>query len=254
MWRWLGLLVLASPLQAETLADVQRDIDSLLSDISGMLLELTLSREDAPALTGTLMDRVSGVEEELRKLIGMTERLEFQVRQLGKNATLKVQDLQFRLCSLDPDCDEGVVQAAPDLSVQAPVVTPSAAPVVGQSEFDAATAAFVNGDMDTALAGIDGFLAKMPSGALVQNAHLLRGRILRDQNQATSAARAFLTAYIQGPRGADAADALYELGTTFHRMAKAEEGCLTLAEVESQFPDTEASNAAGQAIAELGCE
>ena len=67
------------------------------------------------------------------------------------------------------------------------------------------------------------------------------------------AARAYLEAYSVDEANEVAPTALYHLALSFHRMGNAQEGCLTLSEVQFRYAQTELAADAKLAEAELSC-
>ena len=100
---------------------------------------------------------------------------------------------------------------------------------------------------------LEDFVADFPIGPLTQKAHLFLGHGYMDIFEFRLAARAYLEAYSVNETNVVAPSALYHLALAFHKMGNAEEGCLTLKEVQFRYADLDIVADAKQAEAELAC-
>jgi tol-pal system protein YbgF len=269
--RWATAFVtsclLAAPwgaAQAETLADVRADIASLLSEVESLKQELELHGTGSTIPMGSVLDRVNAVETELQRLTGQTEEMDFRIRQIVKDGTNRLGDLEFRVCEADPACDIGALgttatlgggEAAP---VPAPVIRPPqtdrAQLAVGEeTDFRRAQEALASGDFRSAQAQFETFRTTYPGSPLEPEALLGQGEALEGQGDIREAARSYLEAFSGYPAHDVAPTALAKLGASLGALGKQAEACVTLGEVEGRYPGSDAVTAAQEAMAQLGC-
>ena len=67
------------------------------------------------------------------------------------------------------------------------------------------------------------------------------------------AARAYLESFSGSPDGPRTPDALLQLGISLENLGQMQEACITLGEVTTRFPTSDASIEAQAARADLGC-
>lgn len=265
----LMLAPLAAPAQeaadpaGQTLADIRQDLAVLYVEIQRLNTELsTTGGVGAPVAGVTVLERVDLIEAELARLTSLTEELQFRIEAVVRDGTNRVGDLEFRLCELEPDCDIGSLGDTPNLGGVETGNGPRPAPAPGtgpqlavgeQADFDAARAALEAGDHAEAVRRFEAHTQTYPGGPLTQQAHFLRGEALAAQADTAGAARAYLEAFSQAPSGPEAPFALLKLGQSLATLGQTQDACITLGEVQTRFPGTEAASAAGQDRGRLGC-
>lgn len=251
--------------RAATLADIRQELTVLHVEVQRLRRELnTTSGPSFRAPDGALIDRLDGLEAELRRLTARTEQLEARIQSIVEDGTRRIGDLEFRLVELEGG-DVSKLGETTTLGGEPPAgmlppadVTPpdAATPELAVAEedaFDAAMRAYEAGDMPTAAEGFAAFTETYPGGALSAEAHFWRGRALAATGDWRRAARAFLNAFSGAPDGARAAEALWQLGVSLDRIGQREDACLTLAEVGPRFPGSEAAQGAEAEMQALGC-
>src|SRR6056297_2508302 len=155
-------LALSGPAPAQdesTLADIRQDLAALYVEIQRLNRELsTTGGPSVPQASGSLIERVDQIEQELQRLTARTEELNFRVQQVVQDGTNRIGDLEFRLCELEPGCDIGALGDTPTLGGPAPEAITPALPqpapetdgpqlAVGEREdFERARAALEAGD------------------------------------------------------------------------------------------------------------
>jgi tol-pal system protein YbgF len=273
----LALLLLAMPLKAQdraqTLADIRQELTVLFVEIQRLKGEMnTTGGASAPSGAGSMLDRMNAIEAQVTRLTAKTEELEFRINQVVSDGTNRVGDLEFRLCELEQDCDISKLGETSTLGGGSlPDVTGPAAPsiattldpaadsgmgqlaVAERADFDAALAALEAGNTTEAAELFGRFVEVYPGGPLTGRAHYLRGEALEEQGMVAEAARAWLASYSGDPDGANAADALFKLGTALGQLGQLNEACATLGEVSNRFPGSGAAADAQEARASLGC-
>ncbi|HWL83314.1 MAG TPA: YbgF trimerization domain-containing protein [Roseomonas sp.] len=205
-------------------------------------------RGGAPAagsseLLTQLLDRVSALEDEVRRLRGRAEESDYRVR-TNQQALEKLQgDIDYRLQQLE----QGGGGARP--SGQAPAPRPqqrgeaegpatpaaSAAPRTAERALADGQAALGRRDYNTAEAAAREVIAAR-STARMQDAQLLLGEALLGQREYQNAALAFDDAYRRNRSGARAPEALVGLSNSFLGFGAKREACATLDDLRSQFP------------------
>jgi tol-pal system protein YbgF len=255
--------------RTETLADIRQELSVLYVEIQKLKRELnTTGGAGGLSSGGSLLDRVNAIEGELQRLTSKTEELEFRVSRVAEDGANRIGDLEFRLCELEEDCDIGSLGESTTLggvegAMGGGTVLPDAdsgdadgpqMAVAEQSDFDAAKAAMEAGNYEAAAEKFAAFRKTYPGGPLTGQAGLLQGDALEGAGQLTQAARVYLDLFSADPNGAVAPQALFRLGRSLGRLGKTEEGCVTLAEVETRFPDSDAVLEAQSSMRNLGCQ
>jgi len=272
-------ILLAGPAAAqsrvETLADIRQQLSVLYVEIQKLKVELSTTGGVSQNLAGTnTLERVDSIEAELRRLIAANEALTNRVNQVVVDGTKRVGDLEFRLCELEKGCDVsklgdtptlggGKLPAATAMLAPAQPVAPTTADaassggaelaVAEKDDFDRAKAAYDAGNYQTAADQFAKFTDTYQGSPLSGLAHLLRGESLMALGQTASAARAYLDSYSGAPDGPTSPTALLKLGLALDGLGQGQEACITLGEVTSRFPASDASTEAKAARADMGC-
>jgi tol-pal system protein YbgF len=266
----LGLLLtlLAAPAaaqdQARTLADIRQELSVLAVEIGQLRRELsTTGAPSGAGAAGSTLERVDLIEAALRDLTARTEELQFRVDRIVTDGTLRLGDIEFRLCEIEPGCDVGSLGETPTLGrgEAPPPPRPAPKPPAGgaelavgeQADFDRAKAALDSGSFRSAADLFAAFAETYPGGPLTAQANFHRGEALAGLGETAPAARAFLTAFSSDPAGPQAPAALLKLGQSLGTLGQLPEACVTLGEVGTRFPENAAAAEAQAARAALGC-
>lgn len=249
---------LAGPVSADSLADMRQNLADLLLETQSLQLEMVRTKETRFINGGALIDRAVSIENELQRLTGQTEELAYRISAIVRDATQRIANLEARVCALEHGCVVAELGATlPIGPEQKPLanltVTSKILTVSEQVEFDAANKMLISGDIISAVQMLEDFVTDFPIGPLTQKAHLFLGHGYMDIFEFRLAARAYLEAYSVDETNAVAPSALYHLALAFHKMGNAEEGCLTLKEVQFRYADLNIVADAKQAEAELAC-
>ncbi|MFT4706696.1 MAG: tol-pal system protein YbgF [Ascidiaceihabitans sp.] len=247
----------------QTLADVRQELTVLNVEIQKLRRELsTTGTAQGGTGVGTLLDRVEGIESELQRLTGKTEELEFRIGRVVADGTNRIGDLEFRLVELEGG-DIGSLGETSTLGGETQVATPAIFPIApdinGQlatqeaADFERASEVLASGDFRAAEEQFATFNQTYPGGPLSVKADLHRGEALENQGDIRTAARAYLDAFSADQNGADAPVALLKLGTALGRLGQTQEACVTLGEVSSRFPNTDAVLQANSQMRNIGC-
>lgn len=249
--------------QADSLADIRRDLTVLMSNIAELKAELEPSGGGLVVDGGSTYDRVIAIESELMRLTGATEELDFRVRQIVKDGTNRVGDLEFRICELEPNCDLGSLGQTSTLGGGGTPVAPAARPApsdgsaqlaVGEeADYRRAQEALAKSDFRTAADQFAAFRQTYPGSPLEPEALMGLGEALEGQGDTREAARAFLDAFSGYPSHEIAPFALFKLGASLGALGKVAEACVTLGEVGGRYPASGAVPDATSEMARLGC-
>lgn len=246
----------------ETLADIRQELVFLNFEIQNLKRELsTTSGAPAPAGSGTTLQRADALEQELRRITGVIENLQFRVERIVKDGTNRIGDLEFRLVELEGGDVTALGQTSTLGGGDLPVGVPDS-PVDGtgveltvseQGDFDRAVAAVEAGNHADAVRKFDQFLLAYPGGPLTGEAHYWRAEALAGQGDWSNAARAFLESFSGTPQGAKASKSLYRLGVSLAQLGQTEDACATLSEVELRYPAAVEVNDARNEMTALSC-
>ncbi|MDO9707796.1 tol-pal system YbgF family protein [Paracraurococcus lichenis] len=274
MRRALAVLLLATPLslaeagpahaQAESregiylqnqILQLRQELDQLRRG-GAAAVPAPVPRGNAPAgpqgeLVGALLDRVSTLEEETRRLRGRLEQAEFQNRTLGQQLEKLQGDMDYRLQQV-----EGTGGGAPRPATPAPAPPPPAArpsgpaqslpPVAGPAPAPAAArtpekslsdgqAALARRDFATAEAAAREVLGNRGSPRAYDARFLLADAEFGQRNW-QDAAVAYGEAYRANQKGSRAAEALIGFGTSLANLNQKREACDAFGLVQSEYP------------------
>lgn len=256
----------------DTMADMRQEMAVLAVELQQLKRELSTTGAPGTSFAGgDTLARIDLIEAELSRITDKIENLEFRIDEVVADGMTQLNDMNFRLCELEPDCDIGALPELKVIGGQAPVAAAGAAPIEGpaggieggidgmslavseRADFEAAQAVLAEGDPAKAGELFSTFLATYPGSPLAGHAHYYRGESLREAGLVADAARAYLESFSVEPVGVMAPDALFKLGLSLGDLGQASEACVTLGEVGARFPDAPAAAEARGAMGELGC-
>ncbi|MEH6359767.1 MAG: tol-pal system protein YbgF [Amylibacter sp.] len=246
----------------ETLADIRQELVFLHTEIQLLNRELsTTSGATAPTGYGTLLQRTDALEQELRRITGLVENLQFRIDRIVKDGTNRIGDLEFRLVELEGGDVSTLDQTSTLGGGDVPVGTPDI-PTEGngvelavseQGDFDRAVAVVETGDYTDGVAKFDQFLLTYPNGPLTGQAHYWRAEALAGLGDWSNAARAFLESFSGSPSGIKAPKSLYRLGVSLAQLGQIKDACATLSEVELRYPSAVEVSDARSEMTALSC-
>lgn len=261
----------ASAQDQQTLADIRQELTVLYVEVQKLKRELSTTGTSGATLSGgaSVLDRVAAIETELQRLTARSEQLENRIDRVVTDGTKRIGDLEFRLVELEggdvsklgetttlggnipAETAPASVAVPPPI---APAETGSGELAIGEeADFQTAAKALEAGDHSGAAELFAQFNSNYPGSPLSARAELSRGRALDALGDTREAARAYLASFSGDPTGADAPDALYELGAALGRLGQTEQACVTLGEVAARFPAAGAVTRAQQEMGTLGC-
>jgi len=200
-------------------------------------------------LVGQLLDRVSTLEDEIRRQRGRVEVLENQNRRLIEDIEKLRGDMEYRL-------GEAGSQSGGNASAGRPAAPPpttstgAAAPRTPERALAEGQTALSRRDFATAEAAAREALAARQNAPVVAGQMLL-GEALNGKRDFGNAAIAFNEAYTRARTGPRAPEALVGLANSFQGLGNRREACDTLNDLRSKFPNLsgqmlERANAARQ--------
>lgn len=256
----------ASAQSQETLADIRQELTILNVEVQKLKRELSTTGSPSVSISGTsVLDRMAAIEAELQRLTSQSERLENRLNSVVTDGTNRIGDLEFRLVELEGgDVSKlgetstlGGEAASPSQTPSEPASSNGDAAgelAVGEeADFKAAVKTFESGDAAGAAQMFAAFNQSYPGSPLAAEADLNRGRALDVTGDTREAARAYLASFSVDNSGAFAPVALYELGAALGRLNQTSQACVTLGEVATRFPSSEAVTSARQEMDALGC-
>jgi TolA-binding protein len=216
-------------------------------------------RPGAPAggeLVGTLLTRVAALEEEVRRLRGRLEEVEFARRQLSQALEKLQGDIDFRLQQLEGQggrAPAGVPAPPPALGPRvappagaSPPLPPIAAPPGGSSAappprpperaIAEGQAALARRDYAAAEAAAREALRSRGLGPRAMDAQMLLADSLAGKRDFGGSALAYNEAYGRNRAGPRAPEALIGLANSFVALGSRREACDTLAELRASHP------------------
>ena len=244
--------------------ELRREIDQLRRGGSSLPAPSAAPRgAGGGELMGQLVSRVAEMEEEVRRLRGRNQELEFRNQRLAEDIEKLRGDLEFRLQQLEtgrpgaPRPTTPPPQQRSDARPDAPPTAPppvSAGPRTPERALSEGQAALARRDYTAAEAAArEVIAARAPARA--QDAQLLLGDSLSGRRQFQNAALAYDEAYRRNRQGARAPEALLGLSNSFGGFNARREACDTLDQLRSEFPRLSAPLAqrAEQARRANGC-
>lgn len=190
-------------------------------------------------LVGQLLDRVSTLEEEIRRQRGRVEVLENQNRRLAEDIEKLRGDMEFRLGQGGGSPPRPAASPGPLLALPPGPPTTStgaAAPRTPERAMAEGQAALSRRDFPAAESAAREALAARQNAPVVAGQMLL-GEALNGKREFGNAAIAFNEAFTRARTGPRAPEAMVGLANAFQGLGNRREACDTLNDLRSQFPN-----------------
>ena len=261
----------ATPVPEKTLADMRADLSALGEALQALRSELLASGPAGyQSLGGTdAIQRMDAIEAEITRLTGAVEEARNRITNTLETASSRAEDLEFRLCDIDPSCDLGQLSteqmqmaggsdvtlgtAAPGGEGQTTAQPAVPATAAEKADFERATEALDRGDYKGAADLFAQFAARYPTAALTPEALYLSGEALAASGDSVAAGRAWLEAFSAAPEGARAPAALLGIAQVVAASGTKDDACGFFVEVMLRYPGTPEALDAMTRSESLGC-
>lgn len=233
--------------------------------------------------------RIQQLETELRNLTGTIEQQGFALQQLQNNFKKLSGDLEVRLSDLESGKVTSSVGSVSNNVVPSPShsmdpfppagsAAPRSASLSGQSlgtisdsqssgqasssggndpasDYENAFSLLKNSNFAAAEKGFSSFLSNYPNHQLSSNAQYWLGETFYVRGNYERAARVFAEGYQKFPQSNKAADNLLKLGMSLAGVGNAQDACVALRQLKSDYPDGPAPvlRRADQEMSKLSC-
>lgn len=248
--------------------DMKRKVETALDELDRM--------RNAMA-GGNIQQRFSAMEDELSRLIGEVERLEFALRQHEEAARKKIEDLEYRIIVLEggdpsilfqneeetpPPSTQSVPQIRPAPGGAAVQSRPLGAgetgdasggagtqpggsqtlgvlnrPVAGSDTFQDGVAAMKAGRAEDARDTLEAFLSANPQSPVAGDAYFWLGEAYYSLGDFRQAARSYVDGAELHPGSPTAPRSLLKLGVTLSLLGQTDVACRTLRAVGERYPN-----------------
>lgn len=189
--------------------------------------------------------RISGMEQEIRALVGKVENLESQVNSLRSN-------LNIPSVSDDFHSENSNNKISDDNNLAKAVSTGDKE----KNDYDNALILLKDNKYDQAARLFSEFISKYPGSNMGSNAYFWYAECFYRQSNFEKAALNYLKGYKQYPKGTKAADSLLKLAFSLGEINKKQEACSTLEKLAKEFPQRPSSaiKRANEALDKFGCK
>ncbi|MFZ4762563.1 MAG: tol-pal system protein YbgF [Alphaproteobacteria bacterium] len=221
--------------------------------------------------------RLGQLEDQLRRLNGTIEQLQFQQTQINQQIQKMASDNEVRFSALEKAA-QPPAQPQPAPAVTPPPATPAPSPApTGQTPppapsntapaasnlpdgsanqlYQQAYGQMNNQQYDAASNNFHEFLKKYPKHELAANTRFWLADIEFSKGNYQQAAISFAENYQKYPKGSKAPDSLLKLSLSLEKLGKNSDSCLTLKELAQKFPKAgeNITRSAAQQKTRLGC-
>ncbi len=189
-------------------------------------------------LVGTLLDRVSRLEEELRSLRGRAEQSEFRERSLQERLQKLEGDIDFRLQQIEGQRQGSATPPARPptaATAAAPATAPAAAPRTPQRALADGQAALGRRDWNAAESAAREVIAARDT-ARAGDAQILLGAALAGKRDFAGAAVAYDDAFRRSPQGSRAPEAMLGVAEALISLNNNRDACNQLNDLRTRFP------------------
>lgn len=223
--------------QGMTLEDVRIELSTLSEELQTLREQLVASgTTGGAAQTGTTLQRIDGIEGQLRQLTGRVEQLQNDVRRMAEDGGRRFTDLEFRLTELEGGDTSFVSPPAPlGGGVSDGAGGGAQTALTEQNAFDSAKSAYEAGRYAEAAAGFEAFVQAFPQGPLAPEGRYWLGQSQFELAQFQEAALSYLNAFTGNPQAEYAPDAIHRLGVSLGQLGQLDEACLTFQEGLARF-------------------
>jgi tol-pal system protein YbgF len=225
--------------RVDRMEKVVRELRSIVFQLRDTGKPVVVQPADTDARIDELNTRLTDLTETLRKLNGTLEVTTHELDQMRRdNAALKkdVQALSARL-----DADEQRLAPAEPAPADAAGPAAAAAPSDPAKDFAAARQLMLAGDYDGAESAFAAYVSAYPDGPKTAEANYWWGKTLSVRADHNDAAKAFIGAIRGWPQTSWAPDAGVELARSLVALKKGSDACQILGEVAKHYPKAPAA-------------
>ena len=246
----------------KTLADIRQDLNILYVEVLKLRRELSTTQTSSMTSNNeaSVLERLDGMEQELRRLTSETENLEFRVNGIVSDGTNRVRDLEYRLVELEGgDVSQidyattlgGDLELSPEDNFEKSFEPELA--IGEKADYENAQSALSEGRFEDSLLLFERFLENYPDSPLSASIIIARGNAFEGLGEIKKAARAYLNSFSLYEDSPVAPEALTLLGNALVSLGQTDAGCQTLAQVLMRFPGSDFSLEAEKMMSELQC-
>jgi len=199
-----------------------------------------------------LLQRIEGLQQEMRELRGQIELQTNEMEAMNKrnrdlylDTDSRLQAIEGkRLGGLDQEMTESLAAVASDQPESSALVEPptdASGQVTEKSVYDKAYSDLVNGRYNAAAAGFRGLLSTYPEGELVDNSRYWLGETYYVESKFEEARAQFEAIVEHSPESPKVAEAHLKLGFVLHEQGEVQAASTELRNVLTLYPDSTAS-------------
>lgn len=207
--------------------------------------------------------RLSQLEDQLRRLTGMIEETSYRLRQLeGKVDNASGQRPSYsedRNLSSSNTSDISGIESQPltidNRPYQLGTITQGQSAMTPEGLYDKSFSFLQTNDYASAQAGFEEFIAEYPDHSLAANSKYWLGETFYARGDYSTASKAFARSFKDHPEGQKAPDTLLKLAMSLKSQNMKDEACLTLEELKNRFSNAPVSilSKADTERADYGC-
>lgn len=253
----LGLLLASTSVSAQTVSELQRQMDSLKEDVTVLQRKIYREQNDSAMPSASASDvqvRLGQMDELIREVIGKVDQLEFKLKKYDERLNMINKDVDIRLKMIEGksiDGNGGTQSKLPE-KFSAPVAANAPKSIVGESIQGGDLKPLPGQDVKAIYQeGLDALkannnalaeekfnliLSKFSTDNLAGNAQYWLGEVYYGKKDFTKAAVAFAKGYENYKNSPKGPDSLLKLGMSMRELGKKEEACVALVNLPKEFP------------------
>ncbi len=253
-------LAFVCPAQAQNYSSLQVEIDELREDVKILQRQAYRDKESglAPGSTQNVMVQLGALDENVRRINGRIDELDYKIKQLNERLDLINKDVDVRIKMIEGKPVGGgkaVSDAQPAQKFKAPVAQNAPKSIVGDSiktgddlpavKTKSADEIYKEGqealkanENELAAQKFTAILTKYPDHKLAGNAQYWLGEAYYAQKDYAKAAVAFGKG-LEKYKNVKGADNLLKLGMSMKELGKKDEACTAFTTLPKEFPKAE---------------
>lgn len=248
--------------QIQQFGALEAEVEALKEDVRVLQRDSYRSKNDnsfAPSSGADMALRMGEFDENLRKINGRLDEVEYKIKTLDERLTMINKDIDVRIKMLEGKPISGGMGngiQAPKEKFKAPVANNAPKSILGdtistgsdlpnvpsksaEEIYQAGLEALKTNDYDLAERNFDSVLRRFPKDKLAGNAQYWLGEVYYGRKNFKDAAVAFAKVYKQYKDGPKGADSLLKLGMSMQELNKKAEACSAFTSMKTEFPKAE---------------